>query len=1002
MMKSKKGMKIMMCLCLALLLGTGVPMGYVQADVASLPGPGATAQTVQSAQTETAEGGNLLVNSGFEASGLQGWTTFGAADAASRIGGSAGYNFKSGSYSLRHLKGAAYEAWTYQTVTGLSDGIYSASAWVRRPNTAVSHDAAQMEVAVGPHTVGGSVYAPQYALDIGTTTQAAFSRITINNIVVQEEAGEVTIVFYSKASAAGPVLYVDDVEFTFVSPVGEVWSVAFQTNGGSPLQTVQVPGGSPLAPPQQPVREGYSFSGWYADAGFTAPYDFLAPVEANMMLYAKWQAVAADPGNLLGNPGFEEGTWNQWKITSTLPSASIATSAGPGTDVPRSGAAALKLTQSKRFEAWVSQRAEDLEKGYYTAKAWVKRPVAARADDTFVMRVSGNGTSPREAAIPVSAGYASVEIPFIPVTTGACLVEFYLKTFDGHMLFIDDAELRKSGQPLTGLFANFDSVGGSFVPSVEADGANLIAPPAAPRKTGYEFAGWYRDSGLTDAFDFSRPIAGDVTLYAKWQSRPMPMIGNIRWDVMTGYAPFDELNSLSTPKHSHRAPFFTTVDVNHQVTGHNNSVAAMEQEIGYAAGGGIDYWAFTTGPDMGKNNPEYYALDKFLASTNRHDMGFSIILHRYNANPWENRVDMLVKWMQEPNYVQIMGNRPLVYIYRVAELEAQYGAGAKDAIGLIRSKAAEAGLGNPYIVAMASATENSLAENKAYVESLELDAISAYSYAGERTENNAASYLSYKELAEGNTASWERYRAVGAPFVPLVSLGRNEEPRKDTPVVYGGGHGPYFDAPTPEEAARQIRAGLDYVEAHREVCESNTILSYAWNEFAEGGWIAPTLAEGSARLDAIRQMKDGNPGGSNLLVNPGFESGSDGWLLEGDSAAVSVSAESYYGSAALAYSAGQAYEAAAIQQVTGLLPGKYRLVAQVRSSGGQHSAGLSVTDGQSATVYTPIPPSAEWKQLRLDIEVTTGECIIRIESEAAGGDWLMVDALELYRISLPS
>ncbi len=30
------------------------------------------------------------------------------------------------------------------------------------------------------------------------------------------------------------------------------------------------------------------------------------------------------------------------------------------------------------------------------------------------------------------------------------------------------------------------------------------------------------------------------------------------------------------------------------------------------------------------------------------------------------------------------------------------------------------------------------------------------------------------------------------------------------------------------------------------------MLIYAWDEFSEGGWICPTLSEGTARLDAIR------------------------------------------------------------------------------------------------------------------------------------------------------
>ena len=40
--------------------------------------------------------------------------------------------------------------------------------------------------------------------------------------------------------------------------------------------------------------------------------------------------------------------------------------------------------------------------------------------------------------------------------------------------------------------------------------------PAEPVCSDYEFVGWYVDKDYTQAFDFSTPIASDITLYAKW------------------------------------------------------------------------------------------------------------------------------------------------------------------------------------------------------------------------------------------------------------------------------------------------------------------------------------------------------------------------------------------------------------------------------------------------------------------------------------------------------
>ena len=54
-----------------------------------------------------------------------------------------------------------------------------------------------------------------------------------------------------------------------------------------------VANGEPVAKPADPVREGYDFAGWYTDEACTVAYDFAAPVEGDMTLYAKWDQKSA-------------------------------------------------------------------------------------------------------------------------------------------------------------------------------------------------------------------------------------------------------------------------------------------------------------------------------------------------------------------------------------------------------------------------------------------------------------------------------------------------------------------------------------------------------------------------------------------------------------------------------------------------------------------------------------------------------------------------------------
>lgn len=67
------------------------------------------------------------------------------------------------------------------------------------------------------------------------------------------------------------------------------YTVGFDTQGGSKVETAAVVEGSKVTVPADPTKAGYKFAGWYADKEYTKAYDFNTPVTKDVTLFAKWE-----------------------------------------------------------------------------------------------------------------------------------------------------------------------------------------------------------------------------------------------------------------------------------------------------------------------------------------------------------------------------------------------------------------------------------------------------------------------------------------------------------------------------------------------------------------------------------------------------------------------------------------------------------------------------------------------------------------------------------------
>lgn len=71
-------------------------------------------------------------------------------------------------------------------------------------------------------------------------------------------------------------------------------TVTLDRQNGSQPEELTILSGTTLSQPADPVRGGYTFTGWFTDAACSTPYDWSAPVTEDLRLYAGWLSLYAD------------------------------------------------------------------------------------------------------------------------------------------------------------------------------------------------------------------------------------------------------------------------------------------------------------------------------------------------------------------------------------------------------------------------------------------------------------------------------------------------------------------------------------------------------------------------------------------------------------------------------------------------------------------------------------------------------------------------------------
>lgn len=358
-------------------------------------------------------------------------------------------------------------------------------------------------------------------------------------------------------------------------------------------------------------------------------------------------------------------------------------------------------------------------------------------------------------------------------------------------------------------------------------------------------------------YEVNAVILAIFALVVSTYGRDRPTVGAIRWDAWYGDGTGvngEVEKTLSPQRWQWRAPFFAKPVAEDRVE-IRGGPEDLEKEIAYAAQAGIDYWAFCI---YEAEDNLSRALNLYLKSPNRHRVRFCMNLQgRHLA--WGGlsraleRVDLYIEYMRRPEYQTVLDGRPLVYLFNSEQALGENGFSCDSElinfIQTLRQRTVAAGRKTPYIVLQEKSEEAAALAGR-----YGADAVSQYAVITQWKNQTFQQLTSYAE-----DHLWTQYLATGREMVPIATTGFDSRPRIQTgvswiPDITSKSMAEYHEQPTTKELAAHLEQALAFLEEHPTAAVARTVLIYAWNEFDEGGWLCPTLGEGTARIEAVRKV----------------------------------------------------------------------------------------------------------------------------------------------------
>lgn len=261
----------------------------------------------------------------------------------------------------------------------------------------------------------------------------------------------------------------------------------------------------------------------------------------------------------------------------------------------------------------------------------------------------------------------------------------------------------------------------------------------------------------------------------------------------------------------------------------DDSPAVMERQIDLAADAGLAFFAFCwywheSEKDV-REDPKHTGLELFLKARNNRRMKFCLLVANHagfeirGAEAWKKAATLWMPYLKHPQHLAV-GGRPLVIVFSPA-------GGDKAGFEHLQAAAREAGLPGVAIAACGNGPRE-----MGYTHRTHYNVVPGWEKGLEEHK--------FQEIADAHKRAWKGSREQ--PYIPCLVAGWDRRPWE--PATGPAPRCWYYPDRSPEQFAAHVRDAIDWMDKHPdETTTERLAVIYAWNEFGEGGYIAPTKGD---------------------------------------------------------------------------------------------------------------------------------------------------------------